>query len=277
MIKKILSTILLGLVATSLFILPTIALAASDEDAQATVQYDIPKPDFLIGPSVTVDPGSGAQEYVLNQTIPKVINIVIGILGIGAFIGILFAAFNMLTAYGDEEKVSKGKTILTYALVGFTLSILAYAIVSIVVSIALPKEEASLFIPRAYAASSLDQQVEQLFPSQEDLIEKQDDQNRVSLPSGDMLTEIVPAIVTNIFYMIGFLIFVGFMYGGILMVAGRGNEEMNAKAKNIIIWSGIALVIVATGYAFIYGIASLDLTNDQSSESDNVYTENLMQ
>ncbi len=205
-------------------------------------------------------------------------NIVLGILGIGAFIGILFAAFNMLTAYGNEEKVNKGKTILTYSLIGFAVSLLAYAIISVVVSVALPQEEeVSWFIPKAYAESSLDQKVDALFPSQETLIEDHDDQNRISLPSGDLLTEIVPAIITNIFYMIGFLIFVGLMYGGVLMIAGRGNEEMNTKAKNIIIWSGIALVLVATGYALIYGIASLDLGEDPTTENDNIYTETVVE
>lgn len=275
--KKLLSTILLGLMMVPLIAMP-IAAADSTEEA-VTVEYDIPKPDFLPGPSDTIDPGENAHEYILNETIPRVINIVLGILGIGAFIGIIFAAFNMLTAYGNEEKVNKGKTILTYSLIGFAVSIMAYAIISVVVSIALPQEEdvSWQFIPKAYAESSLDQKVDALFPSQEDLIESQDDQNRVSLPSGDLITEIVPAIITNIFYMIGFLIFVGFMYGGILMIAGRGNEEMNTKAKNIIIWSGIALVLVAAGYALVYGIASLDLSEDPSTENDDIYTETIVE
>jgi hypothetical protein len=277
MIKKILSTILLGLVLVPLIAMP-IASAADTEEPAFTVEYDIPKPDFLPGPSDTIDPGSNAHEYVLNKTIPRVMNIVLGILGIGAFIGILFAAFNMLTAYGNEEKVNKGKTILTYSLIGFAVSLLAYAIISVVVSVALPQEEeVSWFIPKAYAESSLDQKVDALFPSQETLIEDHDDQNRISLPSGDLLTEIVPAIITNIFYMIGFLIFAGLMYGGVLMIAGRGNEEMNTKAKNIIIWSGIALVLVATGYALIYGIASLDLGEDPTTENDNIYTETVVE
>ena len=281
--KKLLSLLIVLLIALPLLVLP--AYAADDDDATAEDNpgqyYSIPKPDYLPGIQSGLDPGSQTQDFFLSNTIPRILNVGTGILGIAAFLGILFSAFTMLTAYGNEDKVNRGKTTLQYSIIGFVITIFAYAIVSIIVSIALPKEdidEEAFLIPSAHAAgTNYEETVDMLFPDQTSLIEDQDDQNRVSLPSGDLVTEIVPAIVTNLLYAIGFLVFISFMYAGVLMVIGRGNDEMTTKAKNIVIWSAVALVLVATGYAIIYGIATLNMEEDPSTENDDVFVETVVE
>ncbi len=250
-----------------------LTLAADDDEEEETnpvVQPSIPVPDFLPAPDVGTT-GSGTQDYILNTTIPRAINIGIAILSITAFIAILVSAIQMLTAYGNDEKLTKAKDNLRYSLLGLLVVILSYAIVSIVVSVALPNEEdgnSFTWIPKAYAVD-VEDDVNILLPSQQDII--QDDQGRVSLPGGNLLDEIVPAVITNIIYMVGFLIFIAFMYGGTLMVIGRGNEEYITKAKNIMIYSAIALALVSLGYALVYGIATLNLTQDTESTGDNVF------
>ncbi len=284
--KKLLAIIILSITLVPLLAIPAYAGdddAATEGTEETTEEpvYSIPKPDYLPGIQSGLDPGSETQDYFLSDTIPKAINIATGLLGIAAFLGIIFSAITMLTAYGNEDKLNKGKTTLRYSIMGFVIIIFAYAIISIVVSVALPKEdidESSFLIPRAYAETTdYEKTVDILFPSQTEMIEDQDEQNRVALPSGDLVTEIVPAIVTNVLYMVGFLIFIAFMYGGTLMVIGRGNDEMTTKSKTIIIWSGIALILVATGYAIIYGIATLNLTEDPTDESDDIYTETVVE
>lgn len=244
------------------------------------VQPTIPVPDFLPAPDVG-ERGYDTQNYILNETIPRVINIVIGLMGIATFLGILLGAMQMLTAYGNEDKVNKAKTNLRYGIFGFVVVILAYGIVSVVVSIALPNERDSdeetsfelpnfFSIPSAYAVD-VDDDVDILFPSQQNIIEDED--NRVSLPGGDFLGEIVPAVITNVMYVSAFLIFIAFMYGGVLLVIGRGNEESVTKAKSIIIYSAVALVLISLGYAIVYGIANLNLTEDEDSTADEVFTD----
>lgn len=51
-------------------------------------------------------------------------------LGIIAVIFIIYAGFLILTAWGDEEKVKKGKTIIMQAGIGIVVIFLAYSIVS---------------------------------------------------------------------------------------------------------------------------------------------------
>lgn len=256
--------------------------ASADADAldDATpegrvVQPDIPEPDFLPTPDVG-ERGYDTQNYILNVTIPRVMNIVIGLLGIATFIGMLIASIQMLTAYGNEDKINRAKTNLRYGIFGFLLAILSYGIVSIVVSISLPNErdgdpQTSLFgIPSAYAVN-VEDDIDILLPSQHDFIEVHDEDNRVSLPGGNFLSEIVPAVITNAMYVTSFLIFIGFMYGGVLLVISRGNEEGAEKAKTIMIYSSVALGIMSLGFAIIFGIANLNLTDVDGRESDEVF------
>jgi hypothetical protein len=257
-------------------VLPAATVYAEDEDEETTVvRPDIPVPDFLPTPN-TGGSGDDTQNYILNKTIPQAINLVIGILGIATFAGILFASLQFLTAYGDDTKLTRAKTNLRYGIFGFLISILAYGIVSIVVSIALPNEtdqDANTgfhFIQTAYAIDTYDD-LEILLPNQQDIIEEQDDQGRVALPGGDFLGEIVPAIITNVMYMVGFLIFIAFVYGGTLLVINRGNEETVTKAKQILIYSSVALALVSLGYAIVSGIANLNLNADEDSSTDDVF------
>lgn len=276
---------LLGLGASPAFATHDGSEGVHTEDASPegqVTQPTIPVPDFLPAPDVG-ERGYDTQNYILNETIPRVINIVIGLMGIATFLGILFGAIQMLTAYGNEDKVNRAKTNLRYGIFGFVVVILAYGIVSVIVSIALPNERDSdeetsfempnLFgVPSAYAVD-VDDDVDILLPSQQDFIEDHDEDNRVSLPGGDFLGEIVPAVITNVMYVTAFLIFIAFMYGGVLLVTGRGNEESVTKAKNIIIYSAVALALISLGYAIVYGIANLNLTEDEDSTADEVFTD----
>lgn len=271
MIKKIL------IFLTILALLSTMLLPLLTGMAQATDIPSIPQADFLPGPTQGRS-GSIVQDYVLNKGIPKAMNIGIGLLGIAAFLGLLVSAIQMLTAYGKEDQINRAKTNIRYSLLGFLLTILAYGIVSIIISLSLPnasndsaKDSTSFFIPSAYAID-VKNDLNILMPNEKTMIEDQDAQGRVGLPNGDFLGQIIPAAVTNIMYLVGFLIFIAFMYGGTLLVIGRGNEDELGKAKSIILYSAIALTLVSLGYAIIYGIATLQLKNDPTSTTDEVFS-----
>lgn len=252
------------------FLAAFIALYMGTSLAFATSVPEIPKPDYLPGPDPEeTSDSSGLRDYFLNESIPQIVDIGIGLIAIGAFIGILVGSIQMLTAWGNEEKLNKAKTVFRYSILGFVIVMLSYAIVSIVVSLALPTSNDVSFIQSTYAVD-VENDVDVLFPSQEDFIEQHDD--RISLPDGDLLSEVVPAAITNIFYFFGILIFISIMFGGVYLVIGRGNEEMTTKAKNILIYSLVAIAVASLGYAIIYGIATLNLEN-QEGDIDDIYVD----
>ena len=59
----------------------------------------------------------------------KYINFVLPYLTLAAFIGLVYAGFLFVTAYGGDEQVTKAKKILMYSVAGILLVIVSYAIV----------------------------------------------------------------------------------------------------------------------------------------------------
>ncbi len=243
-------------------------------DQPPSVYVDVPKPDFLPGPKENIGDGSKIQNYVLNTTIPRVINLTLGIFGILSFAAILIASMNLLTQYGNDDRVKKAKANLQWAILGFIFMVMSYAIISVVVSVALPKNTAAnIFgVPTAYAVD-VEDDANLLLPSQFEIIEQHDPSRRVSLPSGDLFSEMIPAVIANVFYVIGFLIFIALMMGGIQMIFARGDEGLVSKSRHIITWALLGVVAAALGYAIIYSIATINLDQDEKTDADNVFTE----
>lgn len=72
----------------------------------------------------------------LKETVINIINWVLGLLGIIAVIMILYAGFQWMTAGGNEDKVSSAKKIISAAVVGLIIILLAWAIVNFVLKTA---------------------------------------------------------------------------------------------------------------------------------------------
>jgi len=82
-------------------------------------------------PSSAVDPG----EYFGGSFLPAITRNVIAGSGAVAILFIIIGGVEILTAYGNEEKITKGKKTVTFAVVGLLIALLSYAIVTIISSI----------------------------------------------------------------------------------------------------------------------------------------------
>ncbi len=104
--------IALTLGALAVLAIPSIALA------QATT-FTVEN----IGGSV----GLGTAD--LKTTVINIIQWVLGILALVAVIMIIIAGFQWMTAAGNEEKVEKAKKVISAAVIGLIIVLLAWAIV----------------------------------------------------------------------------------------------------------------------------------------------------
>ncbi|MFA6528984.1 MAG: pilin [Candidatus Gracilibacteria bacterium] len=112
----------------------------------------IPKPDLLPGPNTENATQASVQSYFREKALPSFISTIIGIVGVAAFISLLISGVQFLTAYGNEEKVGAAKKTAIYAVSGFLIAILAYAVVSIISS--LPISNTTSGTPAATSTSS---------------------------------------------------------------------------------------------------------------------------
>lgn len=71
----------------------------------------------------------------LWRVIAGVVNIILALAGLVAFFYIIYGGFLYLTAAGDPEKATKGKTTLIYAFLGIVIIVLAYVIVRYLIGI----------------------------------------------------------------------------------------------------------------------------------------------
>lgn len=76
------------------------------------------------------------------------------------------------------------------------------------------------------------------------------------LPSGSW-TAILAGIVQFVLAITGSLALVSFTYGGITMITAMGKDDQITKGKGILMWSVLALIIIAVSYAIVLGITQL--------------------
>lgn len=74
----------------------------------------------------------GSPESAIQSVARKIANIFGTLILAISVIMILYAAFNFLTAAGDEAKVTTARTTLIYALVGIAVALLAYVLPGLV-------------------------------------------------------------------------------------------------------------------------------------------------
>lgn len=107
---------------------------------------------------------------------------------------------------------------------------------------------------------SPEQKLECLLKNEYQLIEgSPQGQGEVALPSGDLREDFIPFFINTALAVAGTLIFVALLYAGFLFVTANDGEENIEKAKKIMIFAVVGAAIMAASYAFIYGLANLDL------------------
>ena len=70
----------------------------------------------------------------LIATIARLINIILGFLGVLVVVGILYGGFKRMTAAGNEDQISSGNKIMGAGIVGLVIVLAAYAIAAFVVN-----------------------------------------------------------------------------------------------------------------------------------------------
>lgn len=79
-----------------------------------------------------IDPAHKGDDLI-NDT-NKIINVVIGVLGVVAVAVVIYGGFLFLTAQGDPGKIKKGKDSITWGIIGLIIALLSWSIINFVLS-----------------------------------------------------------------------------------------------------------------------------------------------
>ena len=80
-------------------------------------------------------PSTDPSQYTtadISTLITNITTLALGLAGAVAVIFIIIGAYGYLTAFGNEEKATKAKTTITWAIIGIVVIVLAEVIVTIV-------------------------------------------------------------------------------------------------------------------------------------------------
>ena len=77
---------------------------------------------------------SQADETTLAVTVAEIIKIVLSFLGVIFIVLIIYAGFLWMLSAGNEERISKAKSIIISAIIGVAIILAAYAITQFVIS-----------------------------------------------------------------------------------------------------------------------------------------------
>ena len=78
--------------------------------------------------------GANTDQNRVFDTIGKVVNVLLGLLGIVFFLIVLYAGYLWMTAQGDTDKVGKAQTMMTQGVIGVIIILSAYAISNFAIS-----------------------------------------------------------------------------------------------------------------------------------------------
>ena len=82
-----------------------------------------------------IDPDHKGDDLISDTN--KIINVVIGVLGVVAVAVVIYGGFLFLTAQGDPGKIKKGKDSITWGIIGLVIALLSWSIINFVLSTAM--------------------------------------------------------------------------------------------------------------------------------------------
>ena len=79
-----------------------------------------------------IDPAHNGDDLISDTS--RIINVVLGVLGVVAVAVVIYGGFLFLTAQGDPGKIKKGKDSITWGIIGLIIALLSWSIINFVLS-----------------------------------------------------------------------------------------------------------------------------------------------
>ncbi len=89
----------------------------------------------------------GLSDTDPRDVVANVITVVLGFLGTIAVVLIIVAGFQWMTAAGSEDKIAKAKKIMTAAVIGLVIVLMAYALSTFVINAIISATNPSTAVP----------------------------------------------------------------------------------------------------------------------------------
>ena len=92
------------------------------------------KDRYELCPEWGANSGSNLSKNDLMGTLQIIINVIVGVIGFIAVVMIIMGGISFVTSQGDSSKVAKARNTILYGVVGLIVAMLAFAIVTFVLT-----------------------------------------------------------------------------------------------------------------------------------------------
>lgn len=127
-LKKIIIATIFSLTILNLFLFSTLQAKATTMSSEIGAQLGAAAGDKGAGFGAVKDP---------RTIVAQIIRVALGMLGTIFFVLTLYAGYLWMTAAGNEEQVTKAKTLLFQATIGLAIILMSYAISSFAIRLVL--------------------------------------------------------------------------------------------------------------------------------------------
>ncbi len=208
---------------------------------------------FLVQPVFAQGPDSSPQPCTPNEPVTgratlcnpiqgvgdlkslaiKLITIFAGFATLIPIVAVTFAGFSMVVSQGNEEAITRAKTALTWAVLGFILAILAFALVAAMINFLGAWNLGTQFNPT-------------------------DPQGVIVNPiSASNFVIFVWGMITRFLQVVGVVAVLMLIFSGFRYITSMGNEEQATEGKKGIQWVVIGIVVILFSYVIIKASAAL--------------------
>ena len=131
---KLIKLIVIITAAACSFITPTVSPVFAEETSDCT---NMCSPSCKVPDEIKAASGCNTvgETGELNDTVIRILNSIIGALGLIAVVLIIIGGIGYMTSAGDATKLKKAKDTILYACIGLAICALAFAIVNFAIGI----------------------------------------------------------------------------------------------------------------------------------------------
>ena len=153
-----------------------------------------------------------------------------GFFALTAIVMIVFSGFVMITANGNEEKITKGKDSLKWSVLGLALALLSYAIIAAIMNFT------GATIPQGAGTTPSAQPIN---------------------PFGDKnFYGLLLDMITGFLNVAGIIAVLMIIIGGFKYITAAGNDEQATQAKTTLQWAVIGVIVIILAYVITKATAA---------------------
>ncbi|MEI7511794.1 MAG: hypothetical protein WCJ84_06585 [Candidatus Peregrinibacteria bacterium] len=199
----------------------------------------VPSGTGIVGVGVADATNNILDHWIFAKAIPNWISWLM-MFSAGAAVLMIIAGGAMVMIGGAEEEWrSKGMQTVTFAVLGMIIATLSYTAVEVINHISIAGHNPNVSVLKSTTGVVRD------------------------LVQGDLRKELIPGIIQIALKLVATLNVILLVYGGSLLVLRNDEDDATEKARKIILWGVIGLIIIAVAYAVVEGVANFTFTNTQ--------------